>query len=179
MPSRNRRMNERRSIISHRIHFFLHFSPSFSPMTTSLGSMSTSCLQQRESYHHHPYMFHDPLSLSVQYAAHPSRHHTPCNPAAAHQQSHAQHGNYATPGSTGNANNVNSSSSSTGTTCSSLNWFSKKRKRFGIGQFTCRCLCHSMAAYPIFMPILFTQFLRRNNGWCFCSSSDFYTNGRS
>lgn len=79
-------------------------------MTTSLGSMSSSCLQQRESYHHHPYMFHDPLSLSAQYAAHPSRHHTPCNPAAAHQQSHAQHGNYATPGSA----NTNSSSSGTG-----------------------------------------------------------------
>lgn len=83
-------------------------------MTTSLGSMSSSCLQQRDSYHPHPYMFHDPLSLSAQYAAHPSRHHTPCNPAAAHQQSHAQHGNYATPGSTAGSNNVNSSSPSTG-----------------------------------------------------------------
>lgn len=66
-------------------------------MATTLGSMSSTCLQQRDSYHH-PYMFHDPLSLSAQYAAHPARHHTPCNPAAAHQQSHPQHGNYVTPG---------------------------------------------------------------------------------
>lgn len=76
--------------------------------------MSSSCLQQRDSYHHHPYMFHDPLSLSAQYAAHPSRHHTTCNPATAHQQAHAQHGNYATPGSAGAGNNVNNSTSSTG-----------------------------------------------------------------
>lgn len=72
--------------------------------------MASSCLQQRESYH--PYMFHDPLSLSAQYAAHPSRHHAPCNPNVAHQQS--QHGNYGTPGSVGSNSNLNSSAS-TGT----------------------------------------------------------------
>lgn len=74
--------------------------------------MASSCLQQRESYH--PYMFHDPLSLSAQYAAHPSRHHTPCNPTVAHQQPHSQHGNYATPGSVGSNSNLNSSTASTG-----------------------------------------------------------------
>lgn len=84
----------------------------FSPISTPLGSMASSCLQQRESYH--PYMFHDPLSLSAQYAAHPSRHHTPCNPTVAHQQPHAQHGNYATPGSVGSNSNLNSSTASTG-----------------------------------------------------------------
>lgn len=81
-----------------------------SPITTPLGSMTSSCLQQRESYH--PYMFHDPLSLSAQYAAHPSRHHTPCNPTIAHQQSHPQHGNYGA--SVGSNSNINSSTSSTG-----------------------------------------------------------------
>lgn len=59
----------------------------YSPMATSLGSMGSSCLQQRDSY---PYMFHDPLSLSQPYATHPR---TPCNPAAAHQQP-PQHGSY-------------------------------------------------------------------------------------
>lgn len=73
--------------------------------------MTSSCLQQRDSYHH-PYMFHDPLSLSAQYAAHPSRHHTPCNPAAAHQQPHTQHGSYASTG--GTSNSGNGSASSTG-----------------------------------------------------------------
>ncbi|KAG4067626.1 hypothetical protein HA402_005398 [Bradysia odoriphaga] len=61
---------------------------SYSPMTTSLGSMTSSCLQQRDSY---PYMFHDPLALSAQYAAHPR---PPCNPSAAHQQP-SQHASYA------------------------------------------------------------------------------------
>ncbi|XP_055857754.1 paired box protein Pax-6 isoform X3 [Episyrphus balteatus] len=60
----------------------------YSSMTSSLGSMTTSCLQQRDSY---PYMFHDPLSLGSPYAAH-SR--TPCNPAAAHQQPPPQHAAY-------------------------------------------------------------------------------------
>lgn len=59
----------------------------YSPMASSLGSMGSSCLQQRDSY---PYMFHDPLSLSTPYATHPR---TPCNPAAAHQQP-PQHGAY-------------------------------------------------------------------------------------
>lgn len=82
-------------------------------MASTLGSMTSSCLQQRDSYHH-PYMFHDPLSLSAQYAAHPSRHHTPCNPAAAHQQPHTQHGSYASTGIS-NSNSGNGSASSTGT----------------------------------------------------------------
>lgn len=82
-----------------------------SPISTPLGTMASSCLQQRESYH--PYMFHDPLSLSAQYAAHPSRHHTPCNPTVAHQQ--PQHGNYGNPASVGSNSNLNSSTSSTGT----------------------------------------------------------------
>ncbi|XP_055922573.1 paired box protein Pax-6 isoform X3 [Eupeodes corollae] len=60
----------------------------YSSMTSSIGSMTTSCLQQRDSY---PYMFHDPLSLGSPYAAH-SR--TPCNPAAAHQQPPPQHAAY-------------------------------------------------------------------------------------
>lgn len=84
----------------------------FSPISTPLGTMASSCLQQRDSYH--PYMFHDPLSLSAQYAAHPSRHHTPCNPAVAHQQPHSQHGNYGNPASVGSNSNLNSSPSSTG-----------------------------------------------------------------
>ncbi|XP_037043327.1 paired box protein Pax-6 isoform X2 [Bradysia coprophila] len=66
---------------------------SYSPMTTSLGSMTSSCLQQRDSY---PYMFHDPLALSAQYAAHPR---PPCNPSAAHQQP-SQHASYASGPST-------------------------------------------------------------------------------
>lgn len=57
-------------------------------MTSSLGSMTSSCLQQRDSY---PYMFHDPLSLSSPYAAHPR---SSCNPAAAHQQPPPQHSSY-------------------------------------------------------------------------------------
>ena len=65
-------------------------------MTTSLGSMTSSCLQQRDSY---PYMFHDPLALSAQYAAHPR---SSCNPAAAHQQP-PQHASYAS-GPTGTSN---------------------------------------------------------------------------
>lgn len=80
-----------------------------SPMASTIGSMTSSCLQQRDGYHH-PYMFHDPLSLSAQYAAHPSRHHTPCNPAAAHQQPHSQHGSYASTGGTSNSGNGTTSS---------------------------------------------------------------------
>ncbi|XP_037925748.1 paired box protein Pax-6 isoform X2 [Hermetia illucens] len=60
----------------------------YSSMTSSLGSMTSSCLQQRDSY---PYMFHDPLSLSSPYAAHPR---SSCNPAAAHQQPPPQHSSY-------------------------------------------------------------------------------------
>ncbi|XP_018794879.1 PREDICTED: paired box protein Pax-6 isoform X1 [Bactrocera latifrons] len=58
----------------------------YNSMTSSLSSMTSTCLQQRDGY---PYMFHDPLTLgSVPYAAHtrPS-----CNPAAAHQQPPPQH----------------------------------------------------------------------------------------
>ncbi|KMZ07347.1 paired box protein Pax-6 isoform X1 [Drosophila simulans] len=56
---------------------------------SSLGSMTPSCLQQRDAY---PYMFHDPLSLGSPYV---SAHHrnTACNPSAAHQQP-PQHGVY-------------------------------------------------------------------------------------
>uniref|UniRef100_A0A1A9Z8P6 Homeobox domain-containing protein n=1 Tax=Glossina pallidipes TaxID=7398 RepID=A0A1A9Z8P6_GLOPL len=59
----------------------------YNSVTSSLSSMSTSCLHQRDSY---PYMFHDPLSLGSAYVAHarPS-----CNPSAAHQPS-AQHSVY-------------------------------------------------------------------------------------
>ncbi|KAH8325106.1 hypothetical protein KR067_009987 [Drosophila pandora] len=47
-----------------------------------LGSMTPTCLQQRDAY---PYMFHDPLSLGSPYAS--THHRNPtCNPAAAHQQ---------------------------------------------------------------------------------------------
>ncbi|XP_060661251.1 paired box protein Pax-6 isoform X1 [Drosophila nasuta] len=60
----------------------------YNSMTSSLSSMTSSCLQQRDSY---PYMFHDPLSLGSPYAAHPRN--TACNPAAAHQQP-PQHGVY-------------------------------------------------------------------------------------
>lgn len=62
----------------------------YSPLTTSLGSMSSSCLQQRSEYP--AYMFHDPLALSAQYASHPRP--PPCNTAASHQQS-IQHAAYA------------------------------------------------------------------------------------
>ncbi|XP_053968289.1 uncharacterized protein LOC128869707 [Anastrepha ludens] len=59
---------------------------SYNSMTSSLSSMTSTCLQQRDSY---PYMFHDPLSLSsVPYAAHARSN---CNPAAAHQQPPPQH----------------------------------------------------------------------------------------
>lgn len=92
-----------------------------SPISTPLGSMASSCLQQRESYH--PYMFHDPLSLSAQYAAHPSSRHA-CNPNVAHQQPHSQHGNYATPGSIGSNSNLNSSTASTG----KISWLSRKKE---------------------------------------------------
>lgn len=68
-------------------------------MTSSLSSMTPTCLQQRESY---PYMFHDPLSLG--YATHPRN--SACNPATAHQQP-PQHGVY------GNSSVV--STSNTGT----------------------------------------------------------------
>lgn len=59
-----------------------------SSMTSSLSSMTPTCLQQRESY---PYMFHDPLSLGSPYATHPRN--SACNPATAHQQP-PQHGVY-------------------------------------------------------------------------------------
>ncbi|KAH8376009.1 hypothetical protein KR093_004796 [Drosophila rubida] len=60
----------------------------YNSMTSSLSSMTSSCLQQRDSY---PYMFHDPLSLGSPYATHPRN--TACNPSAAHQQP-PQHGVY-------------------------------------------------------------------------------------
>ncbi|XP_033150537.1 paired box protein Pax-6 isoform X2 [Drosophila busckii] len=70
----------------------------YNSMTSSLSSMTTTCLQQqRESY---PYMFHDPLSLGSPYATHPRN--TPCNPAAAHQQppQHSVYGNAPPVGTT-------------------------------------------------------------------------------
>ncbi|XP_017126147.1 paired box protein Pax-6 isoform X3 [Drosophila elegans] len=57
---------------------------------SSLGSMTPSCLQQRDAY---PYMFHDPLSLGSPYVP-PHHRNTACNPAAAHQQP-PQHAVYA------------------------------------------------------------------------------------
>ncbi|KAH8398909.1 hypothetical protein KR222_005984 [Zaprionus bogoriensis] len=60
----------------------------YNSMTSSLSSMTTTCLQQRDSY---PYMFHDPLSLSGPYGSHPRN--SACNPATAHQQP-PQHGAY-------------------------------------------------------------------------------------
>lgn len=77
---------------------FLLFCTSPSSMTSSLGSMTPTCLQQRDSY---PYMFHDPLSLGSPYAAHPRN--TACNPAAAHQQP-PQHGVYGNGSAVGSAN---------------------------------------------------------------------------
>ncbi|XP_043063547.1 paired box protein Pax-6 isoform X2 [Drosophila ficusphila] len=56
---------------------------------SSLGSMTPSCLQQRDGY---PYMFHDPLSLGSPYVP-PHHRNAACNPAAAHQQP-PQHGVY-------------------------------------------------------------------------------------
>ncbi|XP_030379892.1 paired box protein Pax-6 [Scaptodrosophila lebanonensis] len=70
----------------------------YNSMTSSLSSMTPTCLQQRESY---PYMFHDPLSLGSPYAAHPRN--TPCNPAAAHQQP-PQHSVYGNSSAVGTAN---------------------------------------------------------------------------
>ncbi|SPP88948.1 paired box protein Pax-6 isoform X1 [Drosophila guanche] len=61
----------------------------YNSMTSSLGSMTPTCLQQRDSY---PYIFHDPLSLGSPYAP-PHHRNAPCNPAAAHQQP-PQHGVY-------------------------------------------------------------------------------------
>lgn len=68
----------------------LLFRSCYSPMTTSIGSMTSSCLQQRSDYP--AYMFHDPLALSAQYAAHPRP--TPCNPSVGLQQP-TQHASYA------------------------------------------------------------------------------------
>ncbi|TDG38978.1 hypothetical protein AWZ03_014600, partial [Drosophila navojoa] len=70
----------------------------YNSMTSSLGSMTPTCLQQRDSY---PYMFHDPLSLGSPYAAHPRN--PACNPAAAHQQP-PQHGAYGNGSAVGSAN---------------------------------------------------------------------------
>ncbi|EDW83579.2 uncharacterized protein Dwil_GK13683 [Drosophila willistoni] len=75
----------------------------YNSMTSTLGSMTPSCLQQRDSY---PYMFHDPLSLGSPYAAH--HRNTPCNPSAAHQQP-PQHG-----GVYGNSAAMTSSNTGTG-----------------------------------------------------------------
>ncbi|XP_030566649.1 paired box protein Pax-6 isoform X1 [Drosophila novamexicana] len=71
---------------------------SYNSMTSSLSSMTPTCLQQRDSY---PYMFHDPLSLGSPYAAHPRN--TACNPAAAHQQP-PQHGVYGNSSAVSTAN---------------------------------------------------------------------------
>ncbi|XP_055373551.1 paired box protein Pax-6 isoform X2 [Condylostylus longicornis] len=67
----------------------------YDTMSPSLGSMTSSCLQQRDTY---PYMFHDPLSLGSPYAAHPR---STCNPAAAHQQPPSQHGAYGSSSGSG------------------------------------------------------------------------------
>ncbi|XP_037899136.1 paired box protein Pax-6-like isoform X2 [Glossina fuscipes] len=74
----------------------------YNSVTSSLSSMSTSCLHQRDSY---PYMFHDPLSLGSAYVAHarPS-----CNPSAAHQPS-AQHSVYGSNTSVSGNNTENQS----------------------------------------------------------------------
>jgi hypothetical protein len=79
-------------------------------MSTSLSSMSGSCLQQRDSGY--PYMFHDPLSsLSSTYNSRAAAAAAACNPAmaaaaaAAHGGSH--HSSYSSP--------VTTSSSTTGT----------------------------------------------------------------
>ncbi|XP_067614422.1 paired box protein Pax-6 [Eurosta solidaginis] len=67
---------------------------SYNSMTSSLSSMTSTCLQQRENY---PYMFHDPLSLGpMSYAAHAR---SSSNPAAAHQQPPSQHTSMYGPGS--------------------------------------------------------------------------------
>ncbi|KAG5669788.1 hypothetical protein PVAND_000081 [Polypedilum vanderplanki] len=59
----------------------------YSAMPPSLGSMTSTCLQQRDAY---PYMFTDPLhSLSSPYTSHSSR--SSCTPTAAHQQPPSQH----------------------------------------------------------------------------------------
>ncbi|XP_064537661.1 paired box protein Pax-6 isoform X1 [Drosophila montana] len=71
---------------------------SYNSMTSSLSSMTPTCLQQRDSY---PYMFHDPLSLGSPYGAHPRN--TACNPAAAHQQP-PQHGVYGNGSAVSTAN---------------------------------------------------------------------------
>jgi paired box protein 6 len=79
-------------------------------MTSSLGSMASSCLQQREAY---PYMFHDPLhTLSAAAGPYGSHPRSACNPTAAHQQPPAgavgQHPTYvsgSTTASTGKFNN--------------------------------------------------------------------------
>ncbi|KAH8269766.1 hypothetical protein KR018_001292 [Drosophila ironensis] len=61
---------------------------------SSLGSMTPTCLQQRDAY---PYMFHDPLSLGSPYSG-PHHRNSTCNPAAAHQQppQHAVYPNSST-----------------------------------------------------------------------------------
>ncbi|XP_070505814.1 paired box protein Pax-6 isoform X3 [Chironomus tepperi] len=66
---------------------------SYSAMPPTLGSMTSTCLQQRDGY---PYMFTDPLhSLSSPYSTHSSR--SSCTPTAAHQQPPSH--NYSTNGS--------------------------------------------------------------------------------
>ncbi|KAI8118754.1 Paired box protein Pax-6 [Lucilia cuprina] len=72
----------------------------YNSMTSSLSSMPSPCLQQRESY---TYMFHDPLSLSSPYAAHTRNS---CNPSTAHQQT-PQHSVYGSSSSAGANNSDN------------------------------------------------------------------------
>lgn len=56
-------------------------------MPPSLGSMTSTCLQQRDGY---PYMFTDPLhTLGNPYSTHSTR----STPSAAHQQPTSQHFN--------------------------------------------------------------------------------------
>uniref|UniRef100_A0A1B6D7L7 Paired box protein Pax-6 n=1 Tax=Clastoptera arizonana TaxID=38151 RepID=A0A1B6D7L7_9HEMI len=74
----------------------------YSSMSSTLSSMSGSCLQQARDHHHHssyPYMFHDPLhSLSSTYNH--SRVAAACNPAVAHAQNSVNSHPGAYPGTT-------------------------------------------------------------------------------
>ncbi|XP_059484509.1 paired box protein Pax-6 isoform X2 [Neocloeon triangulifer] len=72
----------------------------YSSMSTSLSSMSGSCLQQRDSGY--PYMFHDPLSsLSSTYNSRAAAAAAACNSAvAAAAQGASHHASYGSPTTT-------------------------------------------------------------------------------
>lgn len=60
----------------------------YSSMSSSLSSMSSSCLQSRADPGGYPYMFHDPLhSLSSTYQHQARAAAAACGPAVAHAQS--------------------------------------------------------------------------------------------